>query len=190
MSDAPAAEVAAISSRSYGQNPTIQEKVRAEARGVLSGRLPEVGDIPKLVYCDRVIREAMRLYPPAYVVGRRALEDITIGSHFIPAGTNVLMSQWLVHRDARWFDDPLRFNPDRWQGDFAQRLPKYAYFPFGGGPRLCIGATFALFEAPLILAMMAERVELELATDAPVAPLPVVTLRPGGPINFRVKSRF
>jgi cytochrome P450 len=173
-----------------GQHPEIQQQVRDEARSVLGGRQPEVSDIPKLVYCERVIREAMRLYPPAYVVGRRAIENITIGAHFIPAGTNVLMSQWLVHRDARWFDEPLCFNPDRWQGDFAQRLPKYAYFPFGGGPRVCIGATFALFEAPLILATMAARVELQLATEAPVAPLPVVTLRPSGPIVFRVKHRF
>jgi len=99
------------------------------------------------------------------------------------------MSQWIVQRDPRWFTDPLRFDPDRWTGDLAQRLPKYAYFPFGGGPRVCIGNTFAMFEATLILAMMAQRCTLELVTRAPVDVLPAVTLRPARPIEMCVHLR-
>ena len=169
-----------------GQHPDLQRRLREEARSVLAGREPTPADIPKLVFCDQIIRESMRLYPPAYVVGRRPLADVTIGEHFIPKGTNILMSQWIVHRDPRWFDDPLNFHPDRWTSDLTQRLPKYAYFPFGGGPRLCIGNSFAMFEAPLILAMMAERFTLELVSDEPIRPLPAVTLRPGQPVMMRI----
>ena len=97
------------------------------------------------------------------------------------------MSQWIVHRDARWFADPLQFNPDRWADGLAGRLPKYAYFPFGGGPRVCIGNTFAMFEAPLILAMIAQRFTLELITTEPIRIQPAVTLRPGQPIEMKIR---
>src|SRR6185503_16403167 len=126
---------------------------------------------------------------PAYVIGRRPTEDVTIGGHLLPAGTNVLMSQWVVQRDPRWFADPLKFDPDRWADGLANRLPKYAYFPFGGGPRVCIGNTFAMFEATLVLAMMSQRFTLELVTPGPIRPLPAVTLRPGQAIQMRVKQR-
>jgi cytochrome P450 len=172
-----------------GQHPDIQERVAAEALAVLGNREPTAADVPKLLFCEHVIRESMRLYPPAYVVGRRPIEDITIGGHFIPAGTNVLMSQWIVHRDPRWYDDPLRFHPDRWSDGLASRLPKYAYFPFGGGPRLCIGNTFAMFEAPLILALIARRYRLSLATPIEIRIQPAVTLRPRDPIQIRVVRR-
>jgi cytochrome P450 len=171
-----------------GQRPEIQTRVRREARQVLGGRQPAAADVPKLVFCEQVIRESMRLYPPAYVIGRRPMEDVSIGGHLLPAGTNVLMSQWVVQRDPRWFTDPLRFDPDRWEGGLAGRLPKYAYFPFGGGPRVCIGNTFAMFEAPLVLAMMAARFSLELVTKGPVRIQPAVTLRPGQPIEFVVRA--
>jgi cytochrome P450 len=172
-----------------GKHPQVQARVRDEVDRVLGGRSASAADVPQLIYCERVIREAMRLYPPAYVIGRRPLEDITIGEHFIPAGTNVLMSQWVVHRDERWFADPLRFDPDRWADDLAHRLPRYAYFPFGGGPRACIGNLFATFEATLILATMAQHVELSLLTSDPVKLQPAVTLRPGQAIEFRVHRR-
>jgi cytochrome P450 len=173
-----------------GQHPEIQARVREEVRSRLEGRQPAVTDVSKLTFCENVIREAMRLYPPAYVVGRRPMEDMTIGGHFIPAGTNVLMSQWIVHHDERWFDNPLQFDPDRWTGDLLSRLPKYAYFPFGGGPRVCIGNAFAMFEAPLVLALMAQRMMLELVTREPIQPLPAVTLRPGRPIEMRVVEQY
>jgi cytochrome P450 len=171
-----------------GRHPEIQRRVREEARAVLEGRQPTVADVGRLTFCEMVIRESMRLYPPAYVVGRRSMEDTTIGRHFIPARTNVLMSQWIVHRDARWFADPLRFDPDRWANGLINRLPKYAYFPFGGGPRVCIGNTFAMFEATLVLAMIAERFTLELTTDKPIRIRPAVTLRPGEPIMVRIQA--
>jgi cytochrome P450 len=179
-----------------GMHPEIQRQVRDEVRGTLAARPPTVADIPRLASCERVIRESMRLFPPAYVIGRRPVEDITIGGHFIPARTNVLMSQWIVHRDERWYDEPLRFHPDRWADGLANRLPKYAYFPFGGGPRVCIGNMFAMLEATLILAMIVQRFELELVSPDPAAatrenlyPItmhPAVTLRPGEPIKVRL----
>jgi cytochrome P450 len=171
------------------QHPKFQERVAAEALAVLGDREPTADDVPKLVFCDSVIRESMRLYPPAYVVGRRPIEDITIGGHFIPAGTNILMSQWIVHRDSRWYEEPLRFNPERWTDGLASRLPKYAYFPFGGGPRVCIGNTFAMFEAPLILAMIARRFRLVLVHEGEIRIQPAVTLRPRDPIQMRIESR-
>jgi cytochrome P450 len=169
-----------------GQHPEIQERVQKEACDLLGAGPPVAADIAKLTFCEQVVRESMRLYPPAYLVGRRPVEDVTIGSHFIPAGTNVLMSQWIVHRDPRWFDEPLRFHPDRWTDGLASRLPKYAYFPFGGGPRVCIGNTFAMFEVPLVLAMIARKFKLELVTKPPIRIQPAVTLRPGQPIEMRI----
>jgi cytochrome P450 len=171
-----------------GQHPPIQDRVREEAQRVFGGRTPTAADVPRLELCERVVRESLRLYPPAYVIGRRPLEDTTIGGRLVRANTNVLMSQWVVHRDPRWFAAPLTFDPDRWAEGLASRLPKYAYFPFGGGPRVCIGSSFALFEAPLVLAMIAERFRLELLTPPPVKILPAVTLRPGQPIEFRVHA--
>jgi cytochrome P450 len=169
-----------------GQYSEIQERVSAEARSVLSAGHASAADVPKLVFCEQVIRESMRLYPPAYVIGRRPLEDITIGGHLLPAGTNVLMSQWIVQRDPRWYEEPLRFYPERWADGLASRLPKYAYFPFGGGPRVCIGNTFAMFEAPLILALMTERFRFELVSSPRIRIQPAVTLRPAEPIQMRV----
>jgi cytochrome P450 len=170
------------------ENPGIQKCVRAEALEVLGDKRPEAADVPRLTFCEQVIREAMRLYPPAYVIGRRPLEDVTIGEHFIPAGVNVLMSQWIVHRDPRWYDEPLRFHPDRWADGLATRLPKYAYFPFGGGPRVCIGNTFAMFEATLVLAMIARQFRLERTGTEPIRILPAVTLRPAEPIEMRMSE--
>jgi cytochrome P450 len=172
-----------------GKHAEIQRRVREEARNVFGGRQPTAADIPKLTFCEMVVREGMRLYPPAYVVGRRPMEDIMVGGHFIPANTNMLMSQWIVQRDPRWFNDPLRFNPDRWANGLANRLPKYAYFPFGGGPRVCIGNAFAMFEATLVLAMIAERFTLELINEKPIRIQPAVTLRPGEPILVSISRR-
>lgn len=172
-----------------GQYPQEQQRVQDEVDRVLAGRLPTTADIPQLKLCDRVIREAMRLFPPAFVVGRRCEHDCTIGEHFIPAMTNVLMSQWVVHRDERWFPEPHEFQPDRWTPEFTQSLPKYAYFPFGGGPRACIGREFAMIEAVLILAAMAQRVELTLLDPEPLPILAAVTLRPAKAVAMQVKVR-
>ncbi len=171
------------------QQPAMQDRIAEEARAVFGDRRPTAADIPRLVFCEQVVREGMRLYPPAYVIGRRPTQDMMIGKHFIPAGTNVLMSQWIVHRDPRWFERPLEFNPGRWDDHLAARLPKYAYFPFGGGPRVCIGNTFAMFEAPLILAMLAARFRFEPVSAEAVGVLPAVTLRPAQPIVLRLSAR-
>jgi cytochrome P450 len=170
-----------------GQHPHEQALLREEVASVLGGELPTAADVPKLVRCERVIKEAMRLFPPAYVVGRRCEEDYSVGGHFIPAMTNVLMCQWIVHRDPRWFDQPSEFHPSRWTADFQHTLPKYAYFPFGGGPRACIGNHFAMLEAVLILATMIQRVELTLIDREPMTILPAITLRPAKPVAMRVE---
>ncbi len=171
-----------------GQHPEIQHQLRDEAAGVLGGRRPVASDAARLPLCERVVREGMRLYPPAFVVGRRPMEDIVVAGHRMPKGTNVLMSQWVVHRDERWYSRPEEFDPSRWEGDWQARMPKYAYFPFGGGPRVCIGNTFAMQEAILVLAMIVERFELLPITQPPVVMQPAVTLRPAELILMQVRQ--
>ena len=148
-----------------------------EIARVLRGRLPTVADIPSLQFVEKVVTEAMRLYPPAWAIGRRAIEPYPIGGYLAPARTIVLMSQWVMHRDARFFPEPERFNPDRWTPDFKASLPKFAYFPFGGGPRQCIGESFAWMELVLVVAVMAQHWKLRLVPGHPVVPQPLVTLR-------------
>lgn len=160
------------------EHPDVEAKLLAELRDVLGERSPTVADVPRLVFAERVVLEAMRLYPPVYAFGREAVNDCTIGGYDIPAGMTVLMSQWVVQRDPRFFDEPERFHPERWAGDFAKRLPKYAYFPFGGGPRVCIGNSFAMLEAMLVLATMVPRFSVRLAPNQVIQPAPAVTLRP------------
>src|ERR687891_686793 len=160
------------------QHPEVEARLIEELRSVLGGRLPTVADLPRLRYTEMVVTESMRLYPPAYTITRRVAEPCEVGGHPIPRETVLVMSQWVVHRDARWFDEPAAFHPDRWENDLAKRLPRYAYFPFGGGPRLCIGNTFAMMEATLVLCTVAQRFRPELVPDYPVVPLPSLTLRP------------
>lgn len=171
------------------RNPGVEEKLLAELDAVLGGRLPTAADMPRLVYCERVIREAMRLFPPAYTIGRQAKEAVEIDGCLIPKGTNILMSQWIVHHDPRWFEDPLAFNPDRWNDNLAGRIPKYAYFPFGGGPRICIGNMFAMLEAVLLLATILPRYKITLDPTQHVIPRPAVTLRPADGIRAVVTPR-
>jgi cytochrome P450 len=130
-----------------------------------------------LPFVERVVTESMRLYPPAWIIGRRAIEPYPIDGYVAPARSIFLMSQWVMHRDSRWFPDPERFHPDRWTPDFKAALPKFAYFPFGGGPRQCIGEGFAWMELVLVVATIAQRWRLRLVPGHPVAPQPVVTLR-------------
>ena len=113
---------------------------------------PRVADLPCLPYTESVINETLRVYPTAWMVGRENIEPVELGGYSMPAGTTFFMPQWVIHRDARWFDDPEAFRPERWEGGLLQRLHRYAYFPFGGGPRICIGNNFALMESALILA--------------------------------------
>ena len=131
----------------------------------------------------------MRLYPPAYGFGRVALEDLTLGGYRIPRHTTVLLVPWVTHRDGRFFEEPLKFHPDRWADGLAKRLPRYAYFPFGGGARLCIGRDFGMMEAQLILATVAQQYHFELVPGQTVKPLAVVTLRPEHGIQAVLRRR-
>jgi cytochrome P450 len=162
------------------QNPGTEKKLAEELDAVLAGRAPALADLPRLPYTEMVIKESMRLYPPAWGVGRRALEDFEVGGYKVPAGTNVFLLQWVTHRDARFFPEPERFDPERWRDDPIRKgkIPRFAYFPFGGGPRVCIGAGFAMMEATLLLATIAQRYRFTLAPEAVVAPFFSITLRP------------
>lgn len=160
------------------EHPEVEAKLHEEVDRVLGGRAPTLADLPALPYADRVVTETLRLYSTVWLIGREAIEPCTIGGHRVPVGWTVYMSQWIVHRDPRWFDDPLAYRPDRWADSLARRIPRYAYFPFGGGPRICIGNNFSLMETTLLLATIAGKFRLRLAPDAHVVPLPTMTLRP------------
>jgi cytochrome P450 len=160
------------------RNPDAETKMIAEIAQILPGRVPEFADVARLRYTEAVLLEAMRLYPPAYVIGREALRDSTLGGYPVARGTTVLMSQWVVQRDARFFAEPEQFCPERWLGEAAKTVPKFAYFPFGGGPRLCVGNTFALMEMALVLATLAPRFHFTLEPGVDIAPLPAFTLHP------------
>lgn len=162
------------------EDPEVAEAARRDLQSHVGDRELTGHDLCGLTGVHQIVKEAMRLRPPAYVHGRRATVDTTLGSHRIPAGTNVLLSQWVVQRDPRFYDDPLAFRPQRWTSAFEKQIPRYAYFPFSGGPRVCIGNDFALMEAALITAVVLPRFRFELETDGPVKPWPSITLRPRG----------
>jgi len=147
-------------------------------------------DLSRLRYTERVVREAMRLYPPVWAIVRSPIEDCEIGGYRVPAKATVLMSQWVMHRDPRFYDDPERFNPDRWLDEPAKEALRFAYFPFGGGPRACIGASFAMMEASLVLATIAQRFQIRIDPDWPIEPLPAITLRPRHGIGVRLTRRI
>jgi cytochrome P450 len=160
------------------QHPDAARKLHQELRDVLAGRTPQLEDMARLPYTDKVVKESMRLYPPAWSLARTTAKEMEVGGYRLPVGANVVMSPWIMHRDPRFFENPERFDPDRWSAEIAQRLPRFAYFPFGGGPRLCIGASFAMMEANLLLATIAQRFHLSLVPGHPVVPQPGITLRP------------
>jgi cytochrome P450 len=172
-----------------GQYPEAEAKLAKELREVLGGRPPMVADLPRLRYAERVILESMRLYPPAYTIGREAIEACEIGGYPVRAGMTLLMSQWVMHRHPGYWENPETFDPDRWAGDLLQRLPKYAYFPFGGGARLCIGSTFAMMEAVLVLATVMRQYRCTLVPGHPVKPWPSMTLRPKDGIQVVLHRR-
>lgn len=170
-------------------HPDVLTRLESEVDAVLGGRSAVAGDVSSLRFCGQVIDESMRLMPPVWVIGREATESVSIGGRPVARGTTVLMSQWVVHRDARWFIEPDHFMPERWADDAAQRLPSFVYFPFGGGPRTCIGNHFARLEMILLLATMVSRQRLSLTADAVVVPLPSLTLRPKHGIRMVVATR-
>ncbi|MDQ2855916.1 MAG: cytochrome P450 [Acidobacteriota bacterium] len=172
-----------------GLNPEAEAKFHAELDQVLAGRRPTFADLPQLKYTERIAKESMRLYPPAFGVGREAIQDCEIGGFRIPAKAQVFAFQWVTQRDSRYFERPEEFDPDRWTEEFVSRLPKYAYFPFGGGPRACIGNTFAMMEIVLALATIGQRFRLKLAPDHKVELYPAMSLRPKDGIQIVVKKR-
>lgn len=171
------------------QHPAAWARLREELDRVLGGRPPTLADLPNLRYTDWVVHESMRLYPPAWSIGREALEDVRLGDVTIPRGGQIWLFQWAAHRDPRHFPHPERFMPERWDGDLARRLPRFAYFPFGGGPRLCIGNNFALLELVLVLATLARRFRPFVRPADRPRPQFSITLRPAGGMRATIERR-
>jgi cytochrome P450 len=171
------------------QNPAVEAKLHAELDSVLGGRPPSFEDLTKLTYTGHVVTESLRLYPAAWGMARLVVEDHEIAGYPVTKGMGVAMAQWVVHRDPRWYDAPEKFQPERWEGDLLKRLPRFAYFPFGGGPRQCIGNSFALMEAALLLATIAQKFRLRLVANHPVVPLASITLRPRHGVRVLLESR-
>jgi cytochrome P450 len=172
------------------RNPAVEEKLQEELRRVLAGRAPLAADLPQLPYTDMIIREAMRLFPPAPIFARQPVEDVTVGEWQMPKGSLIIVSVYALHRDPRFFPEPERFMPARFAPGWEERILRYAYLPFGGGPRVCIGNGFAMMEARLILATMAQRWKLSLESGAEIAPKQLVTLRPSRAVRVRVEKRL
>ncbi|PYT05366.1 MAG: cytochrome P450 [Acidobacteria bacterium] len=171
------------------QNPIVEAKMHAEIDEVLGTQLPTFEDVRRLNYTERVFTEAMRLYPPVWVMSRRAVSACKIGGYYVPAKSIVLLSQFVTHHDERYYDEPERFDPDRWLPEARAGRPKYAYFPFGGGPRLCIGEQFAWMEGILLLALIAQKWKLKLVPGHPVKPQPLITLRPKHGMKMTIEGR-
>jgi cytochrome P450 len=171
------------------QHPEAEARLASELAEVLRDQSPSWIHVPRLRYTEWVVKETMRLFPPAPSIGREALADCEIGGYFVPKGTQIALMQWVVHRDPRWFEDPKSFKPERWDNDLAKRLPRCAYFPFGDGPRICIGNQFAMVEAVLVLATILQRYRFSLAPGFKLELLPSVTLRPKSGVEMVVQER-
>jgi cytochrome P450 len=172
-----------------GKRPEVRARVEAEVDAALGGRTATVEDLPKLPYSLSVLKEAMRLYPPAYMIGRRATRDVTIGGTTVKKGQIVLLNVLGIHRRASVFPNPAGFDPDRFAGEREKKLPPLAYMPFGAGPRVCIGNHFAMMEGHLVLATLAQRLRFELQGGGDATAEPLVTLRPKGGLPVRVVPR-
>jgi len=171
------------------QHPEVEARLHEEVDAVLAGRAPTFEDLPRLRYTEMVLAEAMRLYPPAWVLGRRALKEYEIGGYRVPTGSIVIMSQYVTHRDQRYFPDPLRFDPERWTSEGKEGRPQFSYFPFGGGLRRCIGEGFAWMEGVLVIAALAQLWRMQLVAGHPVELQPGVTLRPKHGMQMILRRR-
>jgi cytochrome P450 len=169
-------------------HPQVWSKLTEELKTVLNGRTPTIADLPQLTYTNKVIKESMRLYPPATDVSREATRACEIGGYAIPKGCTLIASQWVMHRHPRYFNEPEVFNPERWTDNLEKTLPRGVYFPFGDGPRICIGKSFAQMEAVLILATIAQAFQLELVPDQAIELQPSITLRPKHGIQVMLKK--
>jgi len=174
--------------RLLATHPEIYARLVAEVDEVLAGRPPTHGDVERLPFTSAVVREGLRLYPPVWSMARYASKDVELAGIPVAANTQIILSQWVTQRDARWFAEPDRFRPERWLGDELKGLPRFAYFPFGGGPRVCVGQHFALLELVLVLARASQSVLFEPAGEK-LRLDPVITLRPRGFVRLKVKRR-
>ncbi len=168
--------------------PDAARKLRSELKGVLGGRTPTVEDLPKLQFTEQVIKESMRLYPPAWIISRCAIDDDEVGGYRIPGGSFMFLSPYMTHRHPAFWDNPEGFDPDRFEPGRLDSRPPFAYFPFGGGPRQCIGNGFAIMELQLVVATMAQRVRLDLMPGLRIELAPVITLRPQGQMLMTVRT--
>jgi cytochrome P450 len=168
------------------QHPEVEARLHEELARVLGDRPPAVTDLANLPYTEMVVREVLRLYPPAPGFTREPIEDVMIGGYSVPKGAMVTVITYALHRDKRFFEDPERFDPERFSPGWQERIPRYAYLPFGGGPRVCIGNGFALQEARMILATVARQCRFTLEPGQTVTPVQLVTVRPKAPIRMRV----
>jgi cytochrome P450 len=171
------------------QHAEVEGKLHEEIDAVLEGRTPTVEDVPRLRYTEMVLAEAMRLYPPAWAIGRLALQDHEVGGYTIPAKALVLLSPYVTHRDERYFPEPTRFDPERWTQQAREARPQFAYFPFGGGARRCIGEGFAWMEGILLIAALAQHWRMRLVPGHRVETLPVMTLRPKHGMRMTVEKK-
>jgi cytochrome P450 len=170
-------------------HPEVEAELRTELDEVLGDRPPDVEDLPRLTYTEKIIKEALRLYPPVWAFVREATEPFEIGGYRLPARTNFVLSPWIVQRDPRFFDQPQEFRPERWTEEFERELPKFAYFPFGGGQRTCIGASLAKMQTNLMLATMAQRFPCRLARGFELKLRPTITLQPVRGIAVAIENR-
>ena len=172
-----------------GESPAARDRLEAELAEVLGDRDPTMADLKALPYLDAVVSESLRLYPPAWGIGRRAVRDFTLGPWQIRTDDTLLILPWTLHRDPTWYDAPTRFSPERWLDGLDKRLPRYAYMPFGAGPRVCVGNHFARMEVALVLAVLLRRLRFDVPDDLTLTLEPSVTLRPTGPVPMRVSPR-
>jgi cytochrome P450 len=171
------------------QHPDVERTLRDEIDRVLGGRVPVADDVDRLPYTRMVLSESMRLYPPAWALGRESTGPSKIAGHEVAPGSVVLLSQWVTHRDPRWWPEPQKFDPSRFSPDRRASRPRWAYFPFGGGSRQCIGESFAWMEAILVLATLLPRWEMKYLDAAPPSLRPLITLRPRGPVRMGLTRR-
>jgi cytochrome P450 len=180
------------------QYPDVEKKLHDEIDSVLGTtdedghvvtKIPTPDDIPRLQYTEKILRESMRLYPPVWTMGRYVENDYNVGEYTIPAGSSILMSQYVMHHDPRYYVEPERFNPDRWTAEFKTQLPRFSYFPFGGGIRGCIGEPFAWVEGILILAIIAQKWTMRLVPGQRIKLDPAITLRPKYDMKMKLIQR-
>lgn len=171
------------------QHPEAEAKLHHELDRVLAGRPPTFDDLARLPYTEMVLMESMRMYPPAWTVARLTLKDFMVGGYTLPAGSLLLVCQYVMHRDARYFPSPDHFDPERWTTEARNNRPQFSYFPFGGGHRRCIGEALALLEGVLLIATIAGRWRMRLLTTRPVKPQPFISLRPKGGMVMKMERR-